>query len=322
MRKIAIISAVATILLFSFATRTYATCTDNEHLSALQSLISREIPYDANTPIDSIISWTNQLAPTLKFPRTEESYFTLLLWQVSAYIMRGDLSLAVDRARYMYESAKDMNSNFGIALANQAIGQAYTASYIQDKALSSYLDALHHLSPNNPQTYRLLVKISTLFATDEPIGRGHDVCKSPEPTSGTAARTSVRHSILIENATYYISSGDQQTGSGICKRQIPYIKTILTSRLMGSPSTIIQQPATVHWQQMIMTSKKQTKHLPFTINCSNWFPATNVPWSIARFLPKRYICINYWGALMRLAGYIRSYIPLLTLSLRKVTSAR
>ena len=70
--------------------------------------------------------------------------------------MRGDLSLAVDRARYMYESAKDMNSNFGIALANQAIGQAYTASYIQDKALSSYLDALHHLSPNNPQTYRLL----------------------------------------------------------------------------------------------------------------------------------------------------------------------
>ena len=63
----------------------------------------------------------------------------------------------------MYESAKDMNSNFGIALANQAIGQAYTASYIQDKALSSYLDALHHLSPNNPQTYRLLVKISTLL---------------------------------------------------------------------------------------------------------------------------------------------------------------
>jgi len=163
LRKIAIISAVATILLFSFATRTYATRTDNEHLSALQSLISREIPYDANTPIDSIISWTNQLAPTLKFPRTEESYFTLLLWQVSAYIMRGDLSLAVDRARYMYESAKDMNSNFGIALANQAIGQAYTASYIQDKALSSYLDALHHLSPNNPQTYRLLVKISTLL---------------------------------------------------------------------------------------------------------------------------------------------------------------
>ena len=169
MRKIAIISAVATILLFSFATRTYATRTDNEPLSALQSLISREIPYDANTPIDSIIFWTNQLAPTLKFPRTEESYFTLLLWQVSAYIMRGDLSLAVDRARYMYESAKDMNSNFGIALANQAIGQAYTN-------LSTPGENLHS------------------FATDEPIGRGHDVCKSPEPTSGTAARTSARHS--------------------------------------------------------------------------------------------------------------------------------
>ena len=211
MRKIAIISAVATILLFSFATRTYATRTDNEHLSALQSLISREIPYDANTPIDSIISWTNQLAPTLKFPRTEESYFTLLLWQVSAYIMRGDLSLAVDRARYMYESAKDMNSNFGIALANQAIGQAYTASYIQDKALSSYLDALHHLSPNNPQTYRLLVKISTLL---QQMNRLEEAMTYVNPLNQLLEQQPehpLAIPILIENATYYISSGDQQT---------------------------------------------------------------------------------------------------------------
>ena len=211
MRKIAIISAVATILLFSFATRTHATRTDNEHLSALQSLISREIPYDANTPIDSIISWTNQLAPTLKFPRTEESYFTLLLWQVSAYIMRGDLSLAVDRARYMYESAKDINSNFGIALANQAIGQAYTASYIQDKALSSYLDALHHLSPNNPQTYRLLVKISTLL---QQMNRLEEAMTYVNPLNQLLEQQPehpLAIPILIENATYYISSGDQQT---------------------------------------------------------------------------------------------------------------
>ena len=125
--------------------------------------------------------------------------------------MRGDLSLAVDRARYMYESAKDMNSNFGIALANQAIGQAYTASYIQDKALSSYLDALHHLSPNNPQTYRLLVKISTLL---QQMNRLEEAMTYVNPLNQLLEQQPehpLAIPILIENATYYISLGDQQT---------------------------------------------------------------------------------------------------------------
>ena len=107
MRKIAIISAVTGFLLFSFAAGTYAISTDKERLAALQSLIAKEVPYDANIPIDSIISWTDELAPTLKSPKTEEAYFTLVLWEVNAYIMRGDLSLAIDRARLMYEYAKD-----------------------------------------------------------------------------------------------------------------------------------------------------------------------------------------------------------------------
>ena len=211
MRKIAIISAVTGFLLFSFAAGTHATSTDKERLTALQSLITKEVPYDANIPIDSIISWTDELAPTLKSPKTEEAYFTLVLWEVNAYIMRGDLSLAIDRARLMYEYAKDIKSNFGIALSNQAIGQAYSASNIQDKALSSYMDALRYLPENNPQTYRLLVKISTQLQQMNRLEEAMEYVEKLYPLLEQNPEHPLAIPILIENATYYISSGDQDT---------------------------------------------------------------------------------------------------------------
>lgn len=211
MRKIAIISAVTDFLLFSFAAGTHATSTDKERLTALQSLITKEVPYDANIPIDSIISWTDELAPTLKSPKTEEAYFTLVLWEVNAYIMRGDLSLAIDRARLMYEYAKDIKSNFGIALSNQAIGQAYSASNIQDKALSSYMDALRYLPENNPQTYRLLVKISTQLQQMNRLEEAMEYVEKLNPLLEQNPEHPLAIPILIENATYYISSGDQDT---------------------------------------------------------------------------------------------------------------
>ena len=198
-------------MLFSFAAGTHATSTDKERLTALQSLITKEVPYDANIPIDSIISWTDELAPTLKSPKTEEAYFTLVLWEVNAYIMRGDLSLAIDRARLMYEYAKDIKSNFGIALSNQAIGQAYSASNIQDKALSSYMDALRYLSENNPQTYRLLVKISTQLQQMNRLEEAMEYVEKLNPLLEQNPEHPLAIPILIENATYYISSGDQDT---------------------------------------------------------------------------------------------------------------
>ena len=198
-------------MLFSFAAGTHATSTDKERLTALQSLITKEVPYDANIPIDSIISWTDELAPTLKSPKTEEAYFTIVLWEVNAYIMRGDLSLAIDRARLMYEYAKDINTNFGIALSNQAIGQAYSASNIQDKALSSYMDALRYLPENNPQTYRLLVKISTQLQQMNRLEEAMEYVEKLNPLLEQNPEHPLAIPILIENATYYISSGDQDT---------------------------------------------------------------------------------------------------------------
>lgn len=212
MRTIAILyTAIIGLLLFSKATETYAISPDQKRLDNLQSLINREVPYDAGAPIDSIISWTNELAPTLKSPVTEQTYFTLLLWQVNAYIMRGDLSLAIDRARLMYEYAKHVKSDLGIALSNQAIGQVYAASYVEDKALSSYMDALHHLPENVPQSYRLLVKISSLLQQMNRLDDAKGYVNQLNELLAKQPGNPLAIPILIENATYYISSDQQDT---------------------------------------------------------------------------------------------------------------
>lgn len=218
MRTIATISALTGFLLFFFTTGIYARRTDKERLEILQSLIKREVPYDSLTPIDSIVSWTDKLAPSLKSRHTDESYFTLLLWQVNAYITRGDISLAIDRARLMYEHAKNMKSDFGIALSNQAIGQTYSASYVQDKALSSYLDALHHLPENNPHRYRLLVKISMLLQQMNRMEEAAQYLHQLNTLLEQQPKHPLAIPILIENAKYHIASCNQKTALDYLQR--------------------------------------------------------------------------------------------------------
>ena len=42
----------------------------------------------------------------------------------NAYTLRGDISLATNRAQLMYEEAKATDYQFGMVVANQAIGDA------------------------------------------------------------------------------------------------------------------------------------------------------------------------------------------------------
>lgn len=63
----------------------------------------------------------------------------------------------------MYEEAKETKYNFGIVVANQAIGDAYTVANQCEKALESYQDALKELnliSPQHPYRIQLLLKKS------------------------------------------------------------------------------------------------------------------------------------------------------------------
>ena len=143
------------------------TIANQEKQSILQSLVKRQVLYDDSISIDSVITWSEQLLPTLQSNEDRTTYFLLQLQLANAYTLRGDISLATNRAQLMYEEAKATDYQFGMVVANLAIGDAYnTIANMGDKALESYQDALTELSNisgQHPYRAQLLLKMSNVL---------------------------------------------------------------------------------------------------------------------------------------------------------------
>lgn len=143
------------------------TIANQEKQSILQSLVKRQVLYDDSISIDSVIAWSEQLLPTQQSNEDRTTYFLLQLQLANAYTLRGDISLATNRAQFMYEEAKATDYQFGMVVANQAIGDAYnTIANMGDKALESYQDALTELSnisDQHPYRAQLLLKMSNVL---------------------------------------------------------------------------------------------------------------------------------------------------------------
>ena len=143
------------------------TIANQEKQSILQSLVKRQVLYDDSISIDSVITWSEQLLSTLQSNEDRTTYFLLQLQLANAYTLRGDISLATNRAQLMYEEAKATDYQFGMVVANQAIGDAYnTIANMGDKALESYQDALTELSNisgQHPYRAQLLLKMSNVL---------------------------------------------------------------------------------------------------------------------------------------------------------------
>ena len=143
------------------------TIANQEKQRILQSLVKRQVLYDDSISIDSVIAWSEQLLPTQQSNEDRTTYFLLQLQLANAYTLRGDISLATNRAQLMYEEAKATDYQFGMVVANQAIGDAYnTIANMGDKALESYQDALTELSnisDQHPYRAQLLLKMSNVL---------------------------------------------------------------------------------------------------------------------------------------------------------------
>ena len=143
------------------------TIANQEKQSILQSLVKRQVLYDDSISIDSVIAWSEQLLPTQQSNEDRTTYFLLQLQLANAYTLRGDISLATNRAQLMYEEAKATDYQFGMVVANQAIGDAYnTIANMGDEALESYQDALTELSnisDQHPYRAQLLLKMSNVL---------------------------------------------------------------------------------------------------------------------------------------------------------------
>ena len=82
---------------------------NEDHLSTLKRLIDANLPYDSLAPMDSVISWGEQISPMLEEENQMELFFVTKQLVVHLYSLRGSIGRSIDEARRMYEKAIDMD---------------------------------------------------------------------------------------------------------------------------------------------------------------------------------------------------------------------
>lgn len=146
---------------FLYSVPVYSATTTSEHLTNLQILIDNNLPYTQNITADSIILWEKELEPQLEKDKQYSTLFHLKQLVSGAYAIRGDITIAVDKAHIMYEKAKEIDYDKGIALSLRAIGDAYLGANMRQQAIDFYIEAFNvlntleganhlkiHISPN------------------------------------------------------------------------------------------------------------------------------------------------------------------------------
>ncbi len=129
-------------ILFPFILYAHSIPANEDHLNRLQTLSENNLAYATTLPADSIILWVKQLEPELKEKQDYTRIFELKQLVIETHIARGNISLALNDARLMYEQAKAINHPIGLALAFRAIGEVYLGSARRTEAIESYKEAL------------------------------------------------------------------------------------------------------------------------------------------------------------------------------------
>lgn len=210
MRRAAIILILLGGLLIAPAGNLRA-AVDLGKIEILKQFARKKILYNDSVSIDSVISWSEQLLPVMKQHRyKKETYYLLQLQLANAYTLRGDISLAIDRARLMYEEAKETDYKFGLVIANQAIGDAYTIANQSEKALDSYQDALNELTltaPQHPYRTQLLLKESNTLQREGRLAEARLVLEEIKKDLQDTPDYATSFFAIIEEANYAISHG-------------------------------------------------------------------------------------------------------------------
>lgn len=275
------------------------TIANQEKQSILQSLVKRQVLYDDSISIDSVIAWSEQLLPILQSNEDRTTYFLLQLQLANAYTLRGDISLATNRAQLMYEEAKATDYQFGMVVANQAIGDAYnTIANMGDKALESYQDALTELSnisDQHPYRAQLLLKMSNVLQRKGRLEEAEKILEELEKILYQEPDYPTDFFFCIEKTNFAISHGhlsqDYLDEANIwLHKWTPF--TNCTQRSSTGFTWIIPLPPTIEpWE--IGTNNTGNKLWTSTPNCKQNTPVISAPRITAGLRWKKSISVKY-----------------------------
>lgn len=180
-----------------------------EHLSKLQNLFNNNIAFSKEVTNDSIILWEKQLAPLLEQNKQYETLFELKQIVVCAYASRGDMSMAIDHARTMYDKAKSMNYEIGIALSSRAIGDAYLDANMPKEGIEAYEESLQLFSKKeSTENHRIKVLPKLIMTLIKMRGfeKADKYLKQLETSFVRKPSEPLQFYVLICRAYYYIQT--------------------------------------------------------------------------------------------------------------------
>lgn len=192
---------------------------DIEHLPALQRLLDKHIAYDSVTPIDSVISWGQQVSPRLEKGKQVELFFRIRHLVVHLYSLRGDIGQAIDEARQMYEKAEVMDDDLGIALSSIAIGDAYYCSNMSREAIGSYKEAIRYLTTLSYHDYyreMTILRLIFILMSEGNIEEVEDYRNMLSKSEIISTDRTLQFLTLVADVLYYIRKNELQDARDCC----------------------------------------------------------------------------------------------------------
>lgn len=199
----------------------YALDNDAAILSTTRSIINNQLNSNITINNDSTLIWEKQLEPELIRLKEYRLLFQLKQVVASIYSTRGDINIAVDYTRKMYETAQQMDCNAGRALANHAIGDTYLHANMQKDAIEAYKEALLVMEKVSnsaelelrilPNLILVLLKTGNTQEADKYIGQLSNLYKK-------APTTLNRFPYSICKAYYYIVTEKQAQAKELLDR--------------------------------------------------------------------------------------------------------
>lgn len=132
----------------------------DNRLKSLYTLAGKSLNYSSLISEDQILSICSSEEKTARSRKDYENLFLIQQIAVNSHCLKGDVGLAVDKAHEMYDEAKNLNSDIGIALSIQAIAITYMHSNQFNQAYSTFEEAYQILkkTDNNFLKIRLLTQ--------------------------------------------------------------------------------------------------------------------------------------------------------------------
>lgn len=128
-------------LCMAFLTAKGETISNDESLKYLYKLACLNFNYSSAVSEEDVLKLCQKMEALARNREDYENLFFIQQITVNSYCLKGDVGLAVNKAQLMYEDAKKLNLDIGLALSIQAMADTYMHSNQYKQALDTFEEA-------------------------------------------------------------------------------------------------------------------------------------------------------------------------------------